>query len=69
MHKLHGHKENIAAVVLWDVTAYTEMYLPSRCLETGCITPLIYICVCVLLSNGCFCGPTVLAWSKYATLC
>jgi hypothetical protein len=32
--------------------------------KTGCITPLFYCCVHVLLSNGCFCGSTVLAWSK-----
>jgi hypothetical protein len=34
--------------------------LPSRCLETGCITPLFYYCVRVLLSNASFCGSTVL---------
>jgi hypothetical protein len=38
--------------------------LSSRCLETGCITPLFYCCVRVLLSNGCFCCSTVLARSK-----
>jgi hypothetical protein len=62
--KLHGHKENTVAVLLFDVTAYAEVSLPSRCLETGCITPLFYCCVPVLLSNGCFCGSTVLPWSK-----
>jgi hypothetical protein len=66
MRKLHRHKEN-TAVVLCDVTAYAEVCLPSRCLETGCIIPF-YCCVRVLLSNGCFCGSTVLAWSKYATV-
>jgi hypothetical protein len=54
--------------LLCDVTAYAEVCLPSRCLETGCITPLFYCCVRVLLSNGCFCGSTVLAWNKYTTV-
>jgi hypothetical protein len=44
------------------------MWSPSRCLETDCITPLLYYCVRVLLSNGCFCGSAVLVWSKYATV-
>jgi hypothetical protein len=66
----HGQRtENTACVLLCDVTAYVEMCLPSCCLETGCITPLFYCCVGVLLSNGCFCGATVLAWSKYAIIC
>jgi hypothetical protein len=42
--------------------------LPSRCLETGCIIPLFYCYVRVLHSNGCSCGLTFLAWSKYATV-
>jgi hypothetical protein len=42
--------------------------LPSCCLETGCITPLFCCSTCVLLSNGCFSGSTVFAWSKYATI-
>jgi hypothetical protein len=67
MRKLHGHKGNTAAVLLCDVTAYAEVCLPRRCLETGCITPL-FCCVHVLLRNGCFCGSTVLAWSKYGTV-
>jgi hypothetical protein len=68
MRKLHGHKENTAAVLLCDVTAYVLVCLSSRCLETGCITPLFYFCMRVLLSNSCCCGSTVLAWSKYATV-
>jgi hypothetical protein len=67
IRKLHGHKGNTAAVLLCDVTAYTEVCLLSRCLETGCITLLFYCCVHVLLSNGCFCSSTILAQSKYAT--
>jgi hypothetical protein len=67
IRKLHGHKENIAAV-LCDVTAYAEVCLPSRCQKMGCITRLSYCCVRVLLGNGCFCASTVLAWSKYATI-
>jgi hypothetical protein len=59
MRKLHGHKEN--AVVSCDITTYAEVCLLSCCLETGCVTPLFYCCVCVFLSNGCFCGSTVLA--------
>jgi hypothetical protein len=57
-----------------DVTAlhsmvrYTKMFSPSRSLEMDCTTPLFYSCVRVLLSNGCFCGSTILAWSKYATI-
>jgi hypothetical protein len=31
--------------LLCDVTAYAEMCLPSRCLEAGRITPLLYCCV------------------------
>jgi hypothetical protein len=54
--------------LLCNVTAYTELCLLSTCLETGCITPLVYCCLCVLLSNGCFCGSTILAWSKYTTI-
>jgi hypothetical protein len=67
MRMLHVHKEN-AAAVLCDVTAYTEVCLPSRCLETGCTNPLFYCCVHVLLRKGCFCGSTILARSKYATI-
>jgi hypothetical protein len=51
-----------------DVTAYAEVFLPSRCLETGCITPLFYCCLRVLLSNRYLCGSTVRAWSRYATI-
>jgi hypothetical protein len=67
MCKLHGHKEN-AAVFLCDVTAYTEVCLPSRCIETGCMMPLFYCCVRVLLRNSCFYSSTILAWRKYATI-
>jgi hypothetical protein len=28
----------------------------------------LYCCRRLLLSNGCFCGSTVLAWSKYVTI-
>jgi hypothetical protein len=42
--------------------------LPSRCLQTGCLTSLFYCCVRVLLSNVCFSSSTVLAWCKYATI-
>jgi hypothetical protein len=38
MRKLYEHKENTAAVLLCDVTAYVEMCLSSRCLERGCLT-------------------------------
>jgi hypothetical protein len=34
--------------LLRDTTAYAEVRLPSRCLETGCINPLFYCCVRVL---------------------
>jgi hypothetical protein len=67
--KLHGHKEYAAAVLLCDVTAYAEMCLPSRCVETVCITLLFYCYMHVLLSNGCFRDSTVFASSKYATIC
>jgi hypothetical protein len=65
--------ENTVCIVD-DVTAlhstarHAEMCLSSRCLETDCITWLLYCCVCVLLSDGCFCDLTVLAWDKYATI-
>jgi hypothetical protein len=45
-----------------------EACLPSRCLETGCITPFFYCCMRVLLSNGCLSGSTILAWGKYGTI-
>jgi hypothetical protein len=65
----HGkHKSRDSYPLLCDVTTYAEVCLPSRCLETGCITPLFYCCVRVLFSNGRFCGSTVLAWSKYGTI-
>jgi hypothetical protein len=51
--------------LFYDVTAYAEVRLPSRCPETGCIAPFFYCCECVLLT---FCGSTVLAWLKYATI-
>jgi hypothetical protein len=51
-----------------DVIAYAEVRLPSRCLETGCITQLFSCCDHALFSNGCSCGSTVLARSKYATI-
>jgi hypothetical protein len=54
--------------LLRDVTAYAEVCLPSHCLETGSIIPLFYCCERVLLRNGCFCGSTVLTWSKYAII-
>jgi hypothetical protein len=50
--KLHGHKENTAAVFLCDVAAYAEVCLLSRSLETGCITALFYCCVRILLRNA-----------------
>jgi hypothetical protein len=52
---------------MWCHCACAEVCLPSRCLEAGCITPSFHFCVRVSLSNGCFCGSTVLAWNKYAT--
>jgi hypothetical protein len=64
------HAENTSRglyPLLCDVTAYTKMYLPRSCLKTGCITPLFYCFERVLPRNGCFCGSTVLAWSKYDT--
>jgi hypothetical protein len=55
----------------WEVTAlrlresvFTEP-LPGSRLH-NLVVPLL---VCLLLRNGCFCGSTVLAWVKYATLC
>jgi hypothetical protein len=56
-------------LLLYDVTANAEMYLPSRCLEVCCITPPFYCFERVLLSKCCSCGSAVLAWSKYATIC
>jgi hypothetical protein len=67
MRKLRGHKESIASV-LCDVTAYAEVCSPSRCLETGCITPMLHCCVRISISNGGFRGSAVLAGSKYATV-
>jgi hypothetical protein len=69
LRKLHKHKENTATVLLYDVTAYAEVRLPRRCLKTGCISPLFYFCVRVLLINDSFCCSTVLVWSKYITIC
>jgi hypothetical protein len=43
-----GHRprtENIASVLLCDITAYAEVCLLSRCPEMGCITLLFYCCV------------------------
>jgi hypothetical protein len=56
------------ASLLLRAFTYVKMCLLSHCLETGCITPLFYCCVRVLLSNGCFSGSIVLAWSKYTTV-
>jgi hypothetical protein len=56
--------------IIDDVTAlhrtvrYAEMCLLSHCVETNCITPLFYCCMCVLLINGCFCDSAVLAWDN-----
>jgi hypothetical protein len=36
--------------------------------RNGLHDPFFYCCVNVLLNNSCFCGSTVLAWSKYATI-
>jgi hypothetical protein len=44
------------------------MCLPCHCLETDFITLFSYYCARVLLRNGCFCGSTLLAWYKYATI-
>jgi hypothetical protein len=68
MRKLHGHKENTATIVLCDVTAYAVVCLPSRFLETCCITPLYYCFVCVLLRNSCYYASAVLVWGRYATI-
>jgi hypothetical protein len=40
IRKLHENRENTAAVLSCDVTAYVEMCLPSFCLEKICIIPL-----------------------------
>jgi hypothetical protein len=56
------HVTWLLSTVVW-VTAYAAVCLWSRCLEMVCITPLFYCCKRVLLSNGCSCVPTVLAWS------
>jgi hypothetical protein len=42
-----GPTENTSRLhaLLCDVTAYAQVCLPSRCLETGCITPLFHCCV------------------------
>jgi hypothetical protein len=53
---------------LHSTVRYAEIYLPSRCLETDSITPLLYCFVLILLSSGCSCASTVLAWSKCATI-
>jgi hypothetical protein len=45
VRRLHGHKANTTAVLLCDVNAYAEVCLPNRCLETACITLLLYCCV------------------------
>jgi hypothetical protein len=48
-HSARIHKKrHVVSVLLCDVTAYAEVCLPSRCLETGCITPLFYCCVGVM---------------------
>jgi hypothetical protein len=36
--------ENTVSIIA-DVTAYAEMCLPSRFLETGCIIPLFHLCL------------------------
>jgi hypothetical protein len=56
-------------ITTWhSVVQYAEMCLPGRYLETDCITSLFHRYLRVFLSNVCFCGSTVLGWSKYATL-
>jgi hypothetical protein len=59
--KAHGEHSSHCCV-------FAGTCLSSRCLETGCIAPLFYCCVLVLLSNGCFCDSTILAWRKYAAI-
>jgi hypothetical protein len=42
-----GHTENTSCgryPLLCDITAYAEVCLLSRCLETGCINPLFHHC-------------------------
>jgi hypothetical protein len=41
-----------AVTALHSTVRYAEVCLASRCIETECITPLLYCCVSVLLSNA-----------------
>jgi hypothetical protein len=52
IRSLGGYKESTVPLLLCDVIAYAEMCLPSRCLETGCITTLFYCCVLDRVSCG-----------------
>jgi hypothetical protein len=62
------HTENTIHVIAKHCWVVTPLRLRGS-LFTG---PLprsgLYCCVLVLLRNGYFCGSTVLAWSKYATM-
>jgi hypothetical protein len=61
---------HVIAKYCWSVTSlrlrgsvFTEPLLRS-----GLYNLVVPLLVCVLLRNGCFCGSTVLAWGKYATI-
>jgi hypothetical protein len=62
------HTGNTSTLGMWRRCTCGQVCLPSHWLEAGCITPLFHCCVHVLLINSCFCGSTVLAQSKYATV-
>jgi hypothetical protein len=55
-------------VLLFRAVTSAGTCFSRSCLATRWSNPLFHCCVRVLLSNGCFCGSTVLAWSKYVTI-
>jgi hypothetical protein len=54
---------NIRPIVACEYRGMFIEPLPSNVLNKS-----VLLLLHVLLSNGCFCGSTVLAWSKYATV-
>jgi hypothetical protein len=61
---------HVIAKYCWSVTSLRQRgrVITEPLSRRGLHNPVVPLSVCVLLRSGCFCGSTILAWGKYATL-
>jgi hypothetical protein len=61
---------HVIAKYCWSVTSFRlrECVFTESLPRSGLHNPFVPLLVLVLLRNGCFCGSTVIAWGKYATI-